>query len=322
MMAHSTLNRGVMFDWIRYNQEQGLPDPTDEEIVDRFCFHSVEQSRTLLAELVDKGLIHIVRENGRRISIGLGRANGHTLPPVKILPTPHHPNPRPASPERRALIAAAAEKVANRPKTTNAERPEVETVEAQRGGHRNGHSRPVSVDQGPRPERPPSQAAEETIAPMKASPRPVEARHPVPPNTRYSFKPTRRMSCSPLIATADVIQHRANKAGVSVNQWLGKWLDEALTAEQGEKDAPPSLARADVGLTVRSLVRRDRDAVEVLTLTTAALAPWIMPKGKPMITADVMRAAANQGMPLDAFIEHLIDLGMRQYRVPAAEAAE
>jgi hypothetical protein len=325
MMAHSQMNRGVLLSMIEHALENELPLPTDEQIADRFCFHSVEQSRTLLAELVDRGKIHIIREGGERVGIQLGKASGHTLPPIQILPRPHHPKAKPAPLERRALIAAAAEKIAARPAPTKSkmpERPEVETVEAQRGGHRNGHSRPVSVDQGPRPERPPSQAAEETIAPVDASPQPVEARQHVQPNTRIDRPLIRRMSCTTSIEVQNLVTARAAAEGVSVNQWLGKFVSEALTAPTAPTPEPIDLAQADVAVTVRSLCRRDRPPADVLALAMDALTPWLTPKRKPFITGAVVRAAAGQGIPLDEFVTHLIKLGLQRYLPPVAEAAE
>lgn len=325
MMAHSTINRGVMMSIIEHAIENDLPMPTDEEIAERFSFHSVEQSRTLLAELVDRDKIHIIREDGVRVGIGLGRAGKHVPPPVRILPTPHHPKPKPASPERRAVIAAAVEKVAARKKITDTEipeRPEVETVEAQRGGYANGQPRPASVDQGPRPERPPSKAAEETIAPVEASPQPVKARQPALPNTRIDRDVMKTVGAKVAADEYRALQAAAARDGISLYQWAGRKLIEALTAPETPTPEPINLAHADVAITVRSLCRRDRPPVDVLALAMDALAPWLTPKRKPLITGEIVRAAAGQGMPIEEFVEHLIKLGMQRYLPAVAEAAE
>lgn len=47
------MHRRLMLEWILDCDEQGTPMPTVSAIVDRFGFASVEQARTLLADLAD-----------------------------------------------------------------------------------------------------------------------------------------------------------------------------------------------------------------------------------------------------------------------------
>jgi len=349
-MAHSAMNRGKMLDWIRHNQEQELPDPTDEEIVEVFGFSSVLQARTLLAELVDQGKIHIIRSNGQRTGIGMGIARKHKLSPVQILPTPHRPVPKPAPTARRALIAAAAQKLgtsknydtgeifdeSERPDgdvssvapIEISERPEVETVEAQQQSLRNGQPAPASVDQGPRSEPPPLEAAEEANAPVKMSPQLVEAQQPCPaeqditPRAQRRSRPNKRVEVYLPETAKNALRERADAIGVSTSRYAVQLLIEALTAPAPISSGTTDLAHADVAITVRSLCRRDRPPADVIALAVDALTPWLTPKRKPLISGAVIRAAAGQGMPLDAFVEHLIDLGMRLYPASRPEAAE
>jgi hypothetical protein len=72
-MAHTAMNRRALLQWLRSCAETGACSPTDEEIQDRFAFAGVESARTLLAELADAGEITIVRKNGERSGIRLGR---------------------------------------------------------------------------------------------------------------------------------------------------------------------------------------------------------------------------------------------------------
>lgn len=73
MMRHSQLNRGILLDWLKHCEETGNDFPTDERIAQRFGFLDVEQSRTLLADLADRGLITI-RRTGAEREIVIGKA--------------------------------------------------------------------------------------------------------------------------------------------------------------------------------------------------------------------------------------------------------
>jgi hypothetical protein len=84
----------------------------------------------------------------------------------------------PARKAHSAASSGAATRIEDRTPPQMPQRPEVETVEAQRGGHPNGQSRPASVDQGPTPATPPAQVAEVKSAPVVAPPQRVEAPQP------------------------------------------------------------------------------------------------------------------------------------------------
>lgn len=71
-LRHSRVNKRVMLDWLRHCEETGEPFPGDHAIQDRFIFASVEQARTLLADLADAGEITIRYKGGKRI-ISLGK---------------------------------------------------------------------------------------------------------------------------------------------------------------------------------------------------------------------------------------------------------
>lgn len=71
---HSALNRGIMLDWLKVCIDEERPLPSDEQIADRFRFETVEQARTLLADLADRGEIRITHGmEGREITLGGGR---------------------------------------------------------------------------------------------------------------------------------------------------------------------------------------------------------------------------------------------------------
>jgi hypothetical protein len=176
------MNKRLLLAWIVDCIEHGKPMPTDEGIAERYYLSGVEAARTLLADLADAGEITI-SGSGHDRTIALGKKKrpqvrvGRVEPPIKT----SLGRQRPAPGARLDLIREIAEKrAAAKPITPMPERPEVETVEAQQEGRPDGQLRPASVDQGPRPACPPAQAVDEVIAPVKAPPQPVEARHPLP----------------------------------------------------------------------------------------------------------------------------------------------
>ncbi len=85
-MVHSTLNRGLMLEWIEDRLAAGEPAPTDPEIMAKFHFATPEAARTLLADLADRGQITI-RGTGAGRAIALGR---------KPVPQVHAPRPEPS----------------------------------------------------------------------------------------------------------------------------------------------------------------------------------------------------------------------------------
>lgn len=72
MRQHTSNNRLRMLHWLRECEDAGEPFPTDAMIIDRFCFTSREDARTLLADLADRGAISIAY-NGSERTITLGK---------------------------------------------------------------------------------------------------------------------------------------------------------------------------------------------------------------------------------------------------------
>jgi hypothetical protein len=72
--AHTRAEHAQMLAWLRECDEHDLPAPTDDAIAHRFCFHTYEQARTLLADLADTGAISIrYADGGRTVSLGKDR---------------------------------------------------------------------------------------------------------------------------------------------------------------------------------------------------------------------------------------------------------
>lgn len=192
-MAHSHLNKRKAFEFIALTIERG-EQPTDQQIMDLCGFWDVELARTLLADLADEGAIRMSFAGGAR-TIALGPKEQAKAAPV-ARPIPSIVSPREkrrqavdadavterivaivrgGSPSKYQEYPAAsgtvrkassvgestpAKRIEDRAASPMPERPEVETVEAQREGTPTRSPSPASVDQGPRPACPPAQAAE------------------------------------------------------------------------------------------------------------------------------------------------------------------
>lgn len=83
-MAHSRLNQNAMFDWIERCLATDAALPDDAAIMERFCFTSSEQARTLLSDLADQGRISIRWGDAGRI-ITLGRRPASAFTPARPL---------------------------------------------------------------------------------------------------------------------------------------------------------------------------------------------------------------------------------------------
>lgn len=94
---HSSLQRGVMLDWLHHCDETGEPHPTDAAIADRFCFSGIEAARTLLADLADRGEICIsYNGHGREIVVAPAKAHrqiGSERPLARSVKKPKRPRP-------------------------------------------------------------------------------------------------------------------------------------------------------------------------------------------------------------------------------------
>jgi len=114
---HSSINRAIMLDWIKVCIDEGKPLPTDEEIAARFQFLGIEQSRTLLADLADQGLIRIRHgSDGREIS--LGEAPASKASAARPIPSVVKPSRRPKTVDECAakIVSILRPKRAGQPK--------------------------------------------------------------------------------------------------------------------------------------------------------------------------------------------------------------
>jgi hypothetical protein len=82
MKQHSALNRGIMFEWLKDLDDTGDRCPSDEAIMERFDFDTPDQSRTLLADLADKGLITVRGVGADRI-VTIGKGASFVASPVE-----------------------------------------------------------------------------------------------------------------------------------------------------------------------------------------------------------------------------------------------
>lgn len=273
-VKHNAIAKDIMVEWVLECERDGKDMPTDEQIMDRFAFHSLESARTLLADLSDEGRIKIVYANGAR-SISS---------PVKREPPQQQKFERPRNSRSERLDQIA--KVAERLKARKEERAavEVETSDS---------------DSAP-------------LAPAAPSAKAPESRPPVfvPPVTAvHATVKDGRNPCTHLTLRIDKavkrdITRRAAEQNVTINSYVSDKLMGALYGETGQVVPPPEM---DIATTVRALVTRSRSANQVLTECIEALAPWILPDRKLRIRVDIAAEALRLGQPV---IEFMTDLAV------------
>lgn len=84
-MAHSAHNRAKLLDQLKFAEENGSPVPDDREVMELCGFTTVEQARTLYADLADRGLIRMAFVKGaRRVEVVGSPMNAATARRIQL----------------------------------------------------------------------------------------------------------------------------------------------------------------------------------------------------------------------------------------------
>ncbi|WP_203310478.1 hypothetical protein [Sphingomonas beigongshangi] len=276
-MSHTQFNLARMLSWIELTVETGDPAPSDAEICELFNFTSTEKARTLLAELADQGKIRIDwKAEPRAITLGGKAASAFAL----------------ARPLAGTVVRRDYEgkPVQVHPETVLAK---PHTIHVAQERHRLAPDQPSRVDQ--------IRAAAARLASRDRAPAPAPTRIPAPvapPATKPApaAEPVKRLT--------------------SPGKGMGKGWKPATVARRQDRRQ----------LNVHFPSDRYDEIVRITTATGSTPSAWArdvfmaalgdptFDKGrKPFIPADVIRAAADAGQPLDVFVTSLIARGFAAF---------
>lgn len=284
----NTISKEVMLDWIRECEASGSDMPTDEAIMDRFAFTSLEQARTLLADLSDEGRIRISYHGDHR-----------QISTDRPAPTPRlkFERPKNARSERLDRIAQIAEKL-------KASKPEKKARKEE----------PLPPPSPPKPVIGTRPAAVVTSKVTEApAPAPEVAPEPASPQPSIAAPVTKvkdgRNPCTHITLRIDRavkrdVVRRATEREMTINAYLVEVLMGALYTKDGTSVPPVEM---DVATTARSLVSRERSANRVLLECIEALTPWIIPDRKMQIRCEIAAEALRLGKPV---IDLTVELAM------------
>jgi len=278
-VSHTQFNLARMLSWIELAVETGALAPSDAEICDLFDFTSTEQARTLLADLADQGKIRIDwKAEPRTISLGGKTASAFA----------------PARPLAGSVVRRDGEgkPVQVHPETVLAK---PHTIHVAQERHRLPPDQPSRVDQiraaaarlATRNKAP--AAAPAAISAPVAPPAPTPTPAPVAEPVKRLTSPGKGMGKGWKPAT---VARRQDRRQLNVHFPSDRY-DEIVRITTATGSTPSAWAR-DVFM--------------------AALGDAAFDKGrKPFIPADVIRAAADAGQPLDVFVTSLIARGFAAF---------